>query len=162
MPVQPVYGYGYPAAQAYSTSTVYSGYAAPTQMPVYSASTHGMPVNVRHGAVLTEARGIFIQNLSYKCTLSDLYSLLLTVGQPVDHKLIRDRRTGVFKGAATAAFASKEAAQHAAQCSHGQGNNGCWASWAAVNRGFGHVQGKTNDDLFGPLLTPSSISRQPT
>lgn len=114
MPVQPVYGYGYPAAQAYSTSTVYSGYAAPTQMPVYSASTHGMPVNVRHGAVLTEARGIFIQNLSYKCTLSDLYSLLLTVGQPVDHKLIRDRRTGVFKGAATAAFASKEAAQHAA------------------------------------------------
>jgi hypothetical protein len=114
MPVQPVYGFGYPTTQAYSNPTVYAGYMAPTQMPVYSGGLHGMPVNVRHGAVLTEARGIFIQNLSYKCTLSDLYSLLLTVGQPVDHKLIRDRRTGVFKGVATAVFGSKEAAQYAA------------------------------------------------
>jgi hypothetical protein len=114
MPVQPIHGYGYATTQSYSAPTMYNGYAALTNMPIYSASSHGTPVNVRHGAVLTEARGIFIQNLSYKCTLPDLYSLLLTVGQPVDHKLIRDSRTGVFKGAATAAFGSKEAAQYAA------------------------------------------------
>jgi hypothetical protein len=114
MPVQPVQGYGYPTIQSYNAPTTYTGYAATAHTPIYSASPHGMPVNVRHGAVLTEARGIFIQNLSYKCTLPDLYSLLLTVGQPIDHKLIRDSRTGVFKGAATAAFGSKEAAQYAA------------------------------------------------
>jgi hypothetical protein len=62
-----------------------------------------MPVNVRNGAVLTEARGIFIQNLNF-----------LTVGQPVDYRLIRDPRTGTFKGHATAAFGSQEQAQRAA------------------------------------------------
>jgi RNA recognition motif-containing protein len=78
-----------------------------------------MPVNVRHGAVLTEARGIFIQNLNFKCTPSDFYQLLLTVGHPVDQKLIKDPRTGVFKGAATAVFGTQEQAQHAARYLHG-------------------------------------------
>lgn len=109
-----LYGYGYPTSQAYTVPNMYSSYAPPTQMPVYSANSYGMPVNVRNGAVLTEARGIFIQNLSYKCTPSDLYSLLLTVGQPVDYKLLRDARTGVFKGSATAAFGSQELALRAA------------------------------------------------
>jgi hypothetical protein len=116
MPAQPMYGYGYPTSQSYNVPAVYAGYAPPTQMPIYSANTYGMPVNVRHGAVLTEARGIFIQNLSYKCTLSDLHSLLLTVGQPVDYKLLRDSRTGVFKGLATATFGSQDLAQRAAYC----------------------------------------------
>jgi hypothetical protein len=88
-------------------------------MPVYSANPLGMPVNVRHGAVLTEARGIFIQNLSYKCTPSDLRQLLLTVGQPVDYKLLRDARTGVFKGSATAVFGAQEQAQYAAHYLNG-------------------------------------------
>jgi hypothetical protein len=110
----PVYGYGYLTTQAYNVPTMYSSYAPPSQVPIYSANSYGMPVNVQHGAVLTEARGIFIQNLSYKCTLADFYSLLLTVGQPVDYRLIRDSRTGVFKGSATAAFGSQEQAQRAA------------------------------------------------
>jgi hypothetical protein len=111
---QPTYGYGYPNSQAYTVPTRFSSYVPPAQMPVYSANSYGMPVNVRNGAVLTEARGIFIHNLSYKCTPSDLYSLLLTVGQPVDYKLLRDARTGVFKGSATAAFGSQEVALRAA------------------------------------------------
>jgi RNA recognition motif-containing protein len=111
-----MYGYGYPISQSYNVPAIYPTYAPPTQMPIYSANTFGMPVNVRHGAVLTEARGIFIQNLSYKCTLSDLHSLLLTVGQPVDYKLLRDSRTGVFKGLATATFGSQDLAQRAAYC----------------------------------------------
>ena len=114
-----MYGYGYPPQQVYSTPAVYSGYVPPVQMPVYSANPQGMPVNVQHGAVLTEARGIFLQNLSFKCTPSDLNQLLLTVGQPVEQRLIRDSRTGVFKGAATAVFGTQEQAQHAAHYLHG-------------------------------------------
>jgi hypothetical protein len=95
-------------------SVVYPGYSQPTHAPVYSSNPSGMPVNVRQGAILTEARGIFIQNLNYKCSSSDLQSLLLTVGQPVNCHLMRDPRTNTFKGTATAAFASKEQAQYAA------------------------------------------------
>jgi RNA recognition motif-containing protein len=109
-----MFGYVYPPTQGYNVPVSYASYAPPTQAPVYSTNSYGMPVNVRNGAVLTEARGIFIQNLNFKCSLSDLHSLLLTVGQPVDYRLIRDPRTGTFKGHATAAFGSQEQAQRAA------------------------------------------------
>ncbi|KAH7078908.1 hypothetical protein BKA63DRAFT_507377, partial [Paraphoma chrysanthemicola] len=99
MPNPPVYAYGYPTPQSYSTPVLYPGYVPQTQMPVYSANPDGMPVNVRHGAVLTEARGI--------------------VGQPVDYKLLRDARTGVFKGSATAVFGTQEQAQYAAHYLNG-------------------------------------------
>ena len=108
------YPYGYASTSAYVPHSVYTGYSQPTHAPVYSSNPSGMPVNVRHGAILTEARGIFIQNLNYKCSSSDLQSLLLTVGQPINYHLMRDPRTNAFKGTATAAFASKEQAQYAA------------------------------------------------
>jgi hypothetical protein len=116
---QPLHNYKYPTSRAYAVPTIYSSYRPPAQMPVYSANSYGIPVNVRNGAVLTEARGIFLQNLSYRCTPSDLYSLLLTVGQPVDYKLLRDARTGVFKGSATAAFGSQHLAVSAAHYLNG-------------------------------------------
>jgi hypothetical protein len=110
--------------QGYAPAPVYPAYAMPTP-PIYSTSTNGMPVNVRGGAVLTEARGIFIRNLSYKCTHDDLNGLLLqTVGYAIDIQLQRDGRTGVFKGAATAKFASKELAQHAASTLNGREHMG--------------------------------------
>lgn len=84
----------------------------------------GMPVNVRGGAVLTEARGIFIRNLSYKATPDDLNRLLYTVGSPVDSQLLRDSRTGVFKGVATARFGSKDEAFHAATQLNGREHMG--------------------------------------
>ncbi|KAF2877005.1 hypothetical protein BDV95DRAFT_480615 [Massariosphaeria phaeospora] len=87
--------------------------AAP-QAPVYSTSSNGMPVNVRHGAMLTEARGIFIQNLNFSVGPSELNSLLSTVGRPVESKLHKDSRTGQFRGTATAKFATKEEAEYAA------------------------------------------------
>jgi hypothetical protein len=114
LPPPSMYAYGYASTQAYAPQSVYSGYCQPTHTPVYSSNSRGMPVNVRHGAILTEARGIFIQNLNYKCSSSDLQSLLLTVGQPVNYLLMRDPRTNAFKGTATATFASKEQAQYAA------------------------------------------------
>lgn len=69
-----------------------------------------MPVNIRDGAVLTEARGIFIQNLSYKVGSDELKNLLYSVGRPVDCKVHRDR-SGVSKGVATAKFSSTHEAQ---------------------------------------------------
>jgi hypothetical protein len=119
LPAQSMYGYGYPISQSYNVPAIYPTYTPPTQMPIYFANTYGMPVNVRHGAILTEARGIFIRNLSYKCTYSDLHSLLLTAGQPVDYKLLSDSRTGVFKGLATATFGSQDLAVQAACCLNG-------------------------------------------
>jgi len=84
-----------------------------------------MPVNVRGGAVLTEARGVFIRNLSYKCTLQDLNGLLLqTVGYPIDIQFLRDGKTGSFKGVATVRFASKELAQYAAKALNGREHMG--------------------------------------
>jgi hypothetical protein len=127
MTAQSRYPYAmYPQAPAYALqpreyapTTVYPAYAMPAP-PIYSTSTNGMPVNVRGGAVLTEARGIFIRYLSYKCTPEDLNGLLQTVGYPIDVQFLRDGRTGVFKGVATARFASKELAQHAAQTLNGR------------------------------------------
>ncbi|OAL56955.1 hypothetical protein IQ07DRAFT_23494 [Pyrenochaeta sp. DS3sAY3a] len=113
--VQPAYSYArYPQAQAYAAVPVHPVHV--TQAPIYSTSTNGIPVNVRGGAVLTEARGIFIRNLSYKATPDDLFNLLVTVGQPVHFNLIRDSRTGLFKGAATATFSSTEQAKYAVMC----------------------------------------------
>lgn len=83
------------------------------QVPMYASNHGGMPVNLRSGAVLTEARGIFISNLNYKVGPNDLIALLNSVAQPVDYKMHKDPRTGHFKGSATAKFSSKEEAQAA-------------------------------------------------
>lgn len=89
--------------------------------PIYTKNTYGLPVNVEKGVILTEARCVFIQNLSFKCTLMELERLLLTLGfYPVDQKLLMDRRTGVFKGAATAIFGTQEQAHGAARCLDGR------------------------------------------
>jgi len=113
-----------PQPPVYPIGPVYPAYALPSP-PVYSTSTNGMPVNVRGGAVLTEARGVFIRNLSYKCTLQDLNGLLLqTVGYPIDIQFLRDGKTGSFKGVATVRFASKELAQYAAKALNGREHMG--------------------------------------
>lgn len=116
MPVQPGYAYAaYPSTTSYAIQSMYTTPSPPmlqlvSQPPVYSASNNGMPVNIRDGAMLTEARGIFIQNLNYKVGSDELKSLLYTVGRPVDCKVHRDR-SGVSKGVATAKFASPHEAQ---------------------------------------------------
>jgi hypothetical protein len=113
-----------PQLRVYAPAPLYPAYALPTP-PIYSTSTNGIPVNVRGGAVLTEARSIFIRNLSYTCTPDHLNGLFLqTVGYPIDIQFLRDGRTGVFKGAATAKFASKELAQHAANTLNGREHMG--------------------------------------
>lgn len=116
IPVQS--GYAYPAyasttsyaMQPLYTTQVPSMLPIVPQPPVYSASNSGMPVNIRDGAMLTEARGIFIQNLSYKVGSDELKNLLYAVGRPVECKVHRDR-SGISKGVATAKFASTHEAQ---------------------------------------------------
>jgi RNA recognition motif-containing protein len=104
----------YPQGPPYSQYPTYPfSITTMQQASMYSANTSGIPVNVRHGAMLTEARGIFINNLNYQCTSIDLHALLCTVGRPIDFKLHKDRM-GQPKGAATAKFATKEEANYAA------------------------------------------------
>lgn len=121
MSIQPIYAYS--AYQPHQSYTIPSIYPMPTpsaqlismQKPIYSASTNGLPVNVRDGAILTEARGIFISGLNYKVSLADLMALVQTVGRPIEApKMQRDSSSGAFKGVATAKFSSKEEAQYAA------------------------------------------------
>jgi RNA recognition motif-containing protein len=85
-----------------------------TQAPLYSSMGSGVPVNIRHGAMLTESRGIFISSLSFSVGPSELEALLKVAGRPIRSELLRDASTGRFKGSATAQFATKEEAQQAA------------------------------------------------
>ncbi|KAH9868425.1 hypothetical protein J1614_007497 [Plenodomus biglobosus] len=100
----------YPPAQLYQQVSPYAVQAPQPQ--VYSTSTTGIPVNVHGGVVLTEARGIFIRNLSYNVTSNDLNQLLYTVGIPLKSQLLTDHK-GAFKGSATALFKSKDEALYA-------------------------------------------------
>ncbi|OCL04338.1 hypothetical protein AOQ84DRAFT_442161 [Glonium stellatum] len=116
------YQYTY-TQQVTRTTTQYPYYATPmspviaspalsiTQAPVYSSTSSGIPVNVRHGAMLTEYRGIFISGLSFSVGPSELEILLKSSGRPIRSELLRDASTGRFRGSATAQYATKEEAQ---------------------------------------------------
>ena len=120
VPAAPVYAYSTYAQQPsmYMTAPGYPVAAAPVQymvpqMPMYSSNTSGMPVNVSKGAVLTEARGIFISGLDYKVKTKDLeYVIRKRAGRPVEIKLQKDKN-GRCKGSATAKFATTQEADHA-------------------------------------------------
>ncbi|KAF2795395.1 hypothetical protein K505DRAFT_239969 [Melanomma pulvis-pyrius CBS 109.77] len=121
LPASSAYPYaGYPQAQVYATPSASSLYYAPMQLaapqaPVYSTNTSGLPVNMGNGAYFTEARGIFISNLDFRTSPNDLIQLLNIAGHPVESKMHKDARTGLFKGAATAKFATKNEALYAVQ-----------------------------------------------
>jgi hypothetical protein len=109
--------YATTAAYAYPTAPV--PYMAPP-VPAYSHSAGGLPVNLGQGAVVTESRGIFIQNLSYSAESSDLTSLIHSVGlKPIEAKVHKDSR-GQSKGYATAKFSTKEEAQYGVTALNGK------------------------------------------
>jgi hypothetical protein len=72
------------------------------------------PVMSRPSAVHKEAYSVKIENLSLECTSSHIHSLLLTVGQPIDWKMLPNLHTGLFKGRATGTFATEDEAHRAA------------------------------------------------
>lgn len=116
-PATPAYSYSlYMQQPAAYAAMPLPTYAMPTmipQMPVYASLNGAIPVNIQGGAVLTEARGIFMSNLSYKATQKELLALVNQVASPIEFKYFKDPRTGNFKGTATAKFATKEEAQAA-------------------------------------------------
>jgi hypothetical protein len=125
LPAQPMYPYGnHHRAAAQNSMYAYPAHhhvqPAAVQVPAYSQSTAGLRVNLGQGAVITEARGIFIQGLSYSARDSDLASLLHNVGlRPVEFKVRKDSK-GSSKGTATAKFGSKEEAQHGVKYLNGK------------------------------------------
>ncbi len=74
--------------------------------PLYCAGSDGTPVNTSWGVVQTEARGIFISDLNYSTTRSDLEKLLRKAGNPTKCEIHPKGRNGKLGGTATAQFAS--------------------------------------------------------
>lgn len=109
------------ASQYMMPTALVCPYAGYQQTPTYTTplpyarSTTGLPVNISYGAYITEAQGIFIRNLNNKVSLSELNELLRSVGRPIESRLHNDTRTGVFRGVATAKFATEIEAKHAVQ-----------------------------------------------
>jgi len=83
-------------------------YAQYAPSHIFHTEDDGMPVNVRHGAVLTEARGVFIQNLSYQATSADVENLMRNVGRIVRCEVNTDTSTGRSKGSAAVKFTRAE------------------------------------------------------
>lgn len=127
MAMQPSYQYPpvyyqippYTPTAAYSYPVIHMQ-AAAAPMPTYSRNATGLRVNVGHGAVITEHRGIFIQGLDYKATSNEIKSLLYEVGlNPVEAKVHKDH-SGKSKGVGTAKFGRKEDAERGVQMLNGK------------------------------------------
>ncbi|KAF2141677.1 uncharacterized protein K452DRAFT_271333 [Aplosporella prunicola CBS 121167] len=120
MPVPPGFAtmsQSYPAMTAATSGPMPMMHAQPSHMvhqpayylqhppatPVYSQA--GIPVNVRNGAVRTEARGIHIRGLKYTVTEAELKQLLAESGNPL--------RIELKKGSATVRFGSSVEADRA-------------------------------------------------
>jgi hypothetical protein len=94
--VVPAPQYMVPAYPYASYPQVQHSYYTPMhpQIPVYATSVN-LPVNMREGGgFLTEARGVFISGLDYKCDPIQLNQLLVssTNLRPVESKLHKDPR----------------------------------------------------------------------
>ncbi|KAF2751863.1 hypothetical protein M011DRAFT_8492 [Sporormia fimetaria CBS 119925] len=110
-----------PSANPYGSTMGYTYYPSPFQpmlgvpqaVPRYAPSHTGIPVNVSRGAALTEARGIFIRNISYSAKDKHLAELLRHLAyHPIEVKLHKNRK-GTCKGYATAKFSNGAQAQDA-------------------------------------------------
>ncbi|KAH9819840.1 RNA recognition motif domain (RRM 6) [Teratosphaeria destructans] len=81
--------------------------------PVYAMSSSGTPVNTRHGTVRTEARGVFVNGLSYKARTRDVEEYFRKAGQIIKCDVHKDHATGKSKGVATIQYASTAEARKA-------------------------------------------------
>ncbi|CAK3963280.1 RNA-binding domain-containing [Lecanosticta acicola] len=89
----------------------------PQAYPLYITNTTGAPVNAAHGLIQTEARGIFISNLSFKSTEGEIEQYFSKPGKIVKIDLQKDAN-GKSKGNATIQYATAEAAQDAVRMYH--------------------------------------------
>ncbi|KAI9839150.1 MAG: hypothetical protein M1819_003143 [Sarea resinae] len=72
--------------------------------PVYANTSNGTPINVSNGAVHTEARGVFVRNLSYEAGWREVKDLFRQAGNVQRCVIKEDPVTGKSRGCATVLF----------------------------------------------------------
>ncbi|KAI9763192.1 MAG: hypothetical protein M1840_000858 [Geoglossum simile] len=90
----------------------------PQAVPLYVNAPNGTPINLTHGAVQTEARGIFIGGLPYEAEWQELKDRLKAAGNVIRCEVPKRSNDGRGKGYATALFSSHEEAKAAVQMFH--------------------------------------------
>ncbi|KAK5129757.1 hypothetical protein LTR08_002823 [Meristemomyces frigidus] len=86
--------------------------------PMYALSASGTPINTTGGLVRTEARGIFVSNLSFKARTKDVEDLFGRAGEVTKCEVQKDPSTGKSKGVAVIKFATAAEAQRAIDLFH--------------------------------------------
>ncbi|KAF3090493.1 hypothetical protein TWF569_004415 [Orbilia oligospora] len=86
--------------------------------PVFVNNASGVPVNLSHGGVQTESRGIFIGNLPYNTHWKDLRTFLSPAGNIIRCDVPR-KPNNKGRGYATVLFASSQEAERACEMFNG-------------------------------------------
>lgn len=71
-------------------------------------ANYNTPINVSQGAILTEARGIFISDIKYSVTQSDILNLVSAAGPVEKCELHKDPKSGSPRGSATVTFTNRD------------------------------------------------------
>ena len=79
----------------------------------------GTPINLSHGAVPTEARGVFIHDVSYSATSADIRNLMQQAGRVVRCEVNTHTGTTRSRGSATVAFSTAAEARRAVEIFNG-------------------------------------------
>jgi hypothetical protein len=95
--------------------STHEGARAVPPIPTYTSNAAGMPVNIRQGVVATEARAIFVSQLSLKAKKSAIQEFFKGAGSIVGIDLKEDHRTGKSAGCATIQYALASSAQKACE-----------------------------------------------
>ncbi|KAH0562195.1 hypothetical protein GP486_003106 [Trichoglossum hirsutum] len=90
----------------------------PQAAPLFINAPNGTPINLTHGAVQTEARGIFIGGLPYEAEWQELRDRLKAAGNVIRCDVPRRPNDGRGKGYATALFSSHQEAKTAVRMFH--------------------------------------------
>jgi hypothetical protein len=90
----------------------------PQAVPLFVNAPNGTPINLTHGAVQTEARGIFIGGLPYEAEWQELKDRLKAAGNVIRCEVPKRSNDGRGKGYATALFSSHQEAKTAVQMFH--------------------------------------------
>ncbi|KAI7288372.1 hypothetical protein KC352_g4364, partial [Hortaea werneckii] len=91
-----------------------------SRLPVYTMSPSGTPINMTHGHVKTEARGIFVSGLNFEARAKEVEALFRQAGPITKCDLPKNPSTGKLKGNAMIQYASAASAQKAIDMFHKQ------------------------------------------
>ena len=89
-------------------------------MGMYITNNAGLPVNISSGAIKTETRGVFIQNLAFKVIDSQMAQYFGKAGKVVKYNFPKDSKTGRLRGYGTVMYGSLQDAQRAVEMFNGK------------------------------------------